>query len=114
MEYFELQPLRIPSGWMVQYNNFSEYDLEKHGEKYRFELVEDLLQLKNHNLLIDLGWYPSMDSAGEYVLYLVDTKKERPFECPIEEFRSRKKAKIIAKLEYWMNGGHCQELLHYT
>lgn len=35
------------------------------------------------------GWYPSMDSAGEYVLYLVDTKKERPFERPIEEFRSR-------------------------
>ena len=56
MEYFELQPLRIPSGWTVQYNNFSEYDLEKDGEKYRFELVEDLLQLKNHNLLIDLGY----------------------------------------------------------
>lgn len=114
MEYFELQPLRIPSGWTVQYNNFSEYDLEQHGEKYRFELVEDLLQLKNHNLLVDLGWYPSMDSAGEYILYLVDTKKDRPFEPPIEEFHSRAKAEIIAKLEYWLNAGHCQDLLRYT
>ena len=25
MRYFELQPLRIPSGWTVKYNNFSEY-----------------------------------------------------------------------------------------
>lgn len=113
MEYFELQPLRIPFGWTVQYNNFSEYDLEKDGEKYRFELVEDLLQLKNHNLLIDLGWYPSMDVTGEYVLYLVDTKKDRPFECPIEVFHTRVKAEIIAKLEYWINSGHYQKLLRY-
>lgn len=113
MEYFELQPLRIPSGWTIQYNNFSEYDLEKDGEKYRFELVEDLLQLKNHNLLIDLGWYPSMDVTGEYVLYLVDITKDKPFEYPIEVFHTRAKAEIIAKLEYWTNSGHYQKLLHY-
>lgn len=54
-----------------------------------------------------------MDVTGEYVLYLVDTKKDRPFECPIEVFHTRVKAEIIAKLEYWINSGHYQKLLRY-
>ena len=37
MRYFELQPLRIPSGWTVKYNNFSEYDLQTHGAEYAYE-----------------------------------------------------------------------------
>ena len=36
-----------------------------------------------------------MDVTGEYVLYLVDTKKDRPFECPIEVFHTRVKTDII-------------------
>lgn len=30
--YYELQPLRIQAGWKVEYNNFSEYDIDEHGE----------------------------------------------------------------------------------
>ncbi len=54
--YYELQPLRLQAGWKIEINNFSEYDLDIHGEQDCFELNEDLLQLQNEktNLLIDL------------------------------------------------------------
>ena len=45
--YYELQPLRIQAGWRVEYNNFSEYDLDTHGEEDAYELNEDLLLLYN-------------------------------------------------------------------
>ena len=52
IKHFELQPLRIPAGWFVCYNMFSEYDPDTDSEEYCFELCEDMLQLKNRNLLI--------------------------------------------------------------
>ena len=36
--YYELQPLRIQAGWKIQYNSFTEYDIEIHG-------LNDLLEL---------------------------------------------------------------------
>ena len=78
MKSFGLQPLRIPAGWFISYNMFSEYDPDTDGEEYCFELCEDLLQLKNKNLLIDLGWYPEGDINGNYKLYLVDITNELP------------------------------------
>ncbi len=30
--YYELQPLRIQAGWKIEYNNFTEYDIDMHGE----------------------------------------------------------------------------------
>ena len=55
--YYELQPLRIQAGWKIQYNSFTEYDIEIHGLNDLLELNEDLLQLYNEkaNLIIDLG-----------------------------------------------------------
>lgn len=100
---FELQPLRIPAGWKITYNMFSEYDPEKDSSEYSYELCEDLLQLENQNLLIDLGWYPEGDIEGSYKLYLVDTTKDYPFNSPLELFKSKSKQEIIDRLEYWTN-----------
>ncbi|MBQ9519817.1 MAG: hypothetical protein IJR59_07985 [Firmicutes bacterium] len=99
---YKLQPLRISAGWTVKYNNFTEYDpaSDKDGLNSS-ELCEDLLQLKNGNILIDLGWYPEFDINGSYALYLVDSTKEYPFDCPLEEFKSKSKSSIINKIEYW-------------
>ena len=103
---FKLQPLRIPAGWTVKYNNFSEYDPQKDGAEYVFELVEDLLQLEHENLLIDLGWYPDMDINGKYQLCLVDMTEERPFDTPLDIFESNSKQLILEKLEYWTSARH--------
>lgn len=101
MKRFELQPLRLSSGWTVTYNNFSEYDFQKDGQEYLHELTEDMLQLENRDLLIDLSWRPEMNIEGRYVLYLLDKKAERPFDTPIDVFESRIKQEIISKLEFW-------------
>lgn len=101
MKTFELQPLRIPAGWFVSYNTFSEYDPGTDSEEYCFELCEDMMQLKNKNLLIDLGWYPEGDIKGNYKLSLVDAAKELPFETPLQVFSSGSKKEIIQMLENW-------------
>ena len=109
---FELQPLRISTGWKVAYNMFSEYDPDTDGSEYAYELCEDLLQLSNNNLLLDLGWYPQGDITGSYKLYLVDKTKESPFESPLEVFVSKSKQEVIKRIEYWTNYGFFSKYLH--
>lgn len=111
MNYFNLQPLRIPGGWTVKQNQFSEYDPHRDGWEACHELVEDLLQLENRHLLIDLGWYPAMNPSGTYILYLVDQRNTNPFIQPLEYFESISKQNILSKLEYWMDVGHYQQYL---
>ena len=102
--YYELQPLRIQAGWRVEYNNFSEYDLDTHGEEDAYELNEDLLLLYNEkaNLAIDLGWYPAHDIDGEYLLILA---KDFKWDCPLEKFSSKSKKEIIDHIEKWVCRG---------
>lgn len=111
MKQFELQPLRLSSGWTVKYNDFSEYDFNEDGQEYLYELKEDLLQLENQNLIIDLGWYPSMDITGRYILYLIDKNADKPFDDPIDVIESRSKQDILSKLEYWTNYGFYQKYI---
>lgn len=99
--YYELQPLRIQAGWKIEYNNFTEYDVNIHGLNDLFELHEDLLQLHNEkvNLIIDLGWYPSYDINGKYLLLLV---KDYKWDCPLEQVASKSKKEIIDCIEKWV------------
>lgn len=72
-----LQPLRIPAGWAVEYNN-GLYELdpcpEHVPEQDRWWLFkQDMLQLRHErrDRLLDLGWYPEGDLAqGHYGLVL--------------------------------------------
>lgn len=41
--FYELQPLRLQTGWKIEFNNFTEYDIDLHGESDLYELSEDLL-----------------------------------------------------------------------
>lgn len=98
---FELQPLRIQAGWKVEYNNFTEYDKNVHGEKYCFELNEDLLRLSNDSadLVIDLGWYPVFDINGNYTLILL---KNNDWDNPLEKLITQSKNEVIACIEKWV------------
>ena len=103
-KFYELQPLRLQAGWKIEYNNFSEYDMEIHGESNSFELNEDLLQLchEKRGLVIDLGWYPAHDPNGNYILMLV---KDYKWDCPLEYVSSKSKAEIVACIEKWVCDG---------
>ena len=59
-----LQPLRIPAGWHVGYNDFREVDATP--EAIQADLLrEDLLQLvlDTPKRVVDLGWYGGADGA---------------------------------------------------
>lgn len=98
---YELQPLRLQGGWKIEFNNFTEYDVRIHGEMDSIELSEDLLRLSNDeaNMIIDLGWYPSFDTEGQYILELV---KNYNWDQPLEKICTQSKSDIISTIEKWV------------
>lgn len=108
--YYELQPLRIQAGWRIEYNNFTEYDMDIHGVDDLFELHEDLLRLRhiNRKLIIDLGWYPSYEIDGSYLLMFV---KNFDWDNPLEQISTRSKKEIIACIEKWVCRGFFEKYL---
>lgn len=107
---YELQPLRLQGGWKIEFNDFTEYDMSIHGEADTFELREDLLQLLNEkaNMIIDLGWYPSSDPEGKYILALV---KNYNWEQPLEIICTRSKSEVISNIEKWVCHGFYSKYL---
>src|SRR5947209_4319067 len=91
-----LQPLRIPAGWVVEYNDFREADPSAHSIE-TFLLCEDLLQLRHPKagLLVDVGWYGNAES-GEFAVFVQagDFQGDR-----LHEFRSRDRLVIVVEVE---------------
>ena len=96
MELPALQPLRIPAGWVVQYNDFREADPSPQSIDADL-LREDLLQLKHPGtgILVDVGWYGDADS-GEFAIYIQkgDFRGKR-----LHEFRSRDRLLVVTEVE---------------
>lgn len=87
-----LQPLRIPAGWTVEYNDFTSSDESN-------DLKEDLLQLYHarENRLIDLGWYRGDgEEKGAYLILVFEGDFEG--KC-LAEFKSEDRDEIVAELE---------------
>jgi len=94
-----LQPLRIPTGWKVNWNMFDETDPNDFIEEdtiLRWNFTEDLLQLQRDNNTVDLGWYPEGKIDGNYLLVLI---KEDNWAKPLFSFESKDKAAIIQEIE---------------
>ena len=79
LSYMRLQPLHIPSGWLVAYNN-GLYEIDPdpavvHEADRWWLFKQDMLQMWHEatNRLLDLGWYPEGDLAdGGYGLVVYD------------------------------------------
>ena len=113
--YQNLQPLRIPSGWTVVFNNFEDIDPEavsrSDEDTWLFTFNEDILyirseasqkqnkQLEQQTLGIDLGWYPDGDPDGSVTLYAI---LNNDWVNPLLEFSSRSKDDIVHTLEKWL------------
>jgi len=91
-----LQPLRIPIGWSVDYNDFHEIDQDDPEAWHWWK--ENLLQLSHarRDRMIDLGWYPPDDAGGRYVLVFHATDHTGP---ELERFESRDRAAVVAEIE---------------
>lgn len=76
MEEIELQPLRITSGWEVEWNQFYEVDPSK--ETMHYLDSSSLLHLNNEHArrAINLEWRPENDVNGHFILCVINLIKE--------------------------------------
>jgi len=101
-----LVPLRIPAGWLISFNQFTQASPHlfiDEDYKYKWEFNEDIFQFENayRKRLLDLSWRPEFDPNGEYILVLLDVDYLY-WNQPLCEFRSRDINKIIEKTENWL------------
>ncbi|MCY9517914.1 hypothetical protein [Paenibacillus apiarius] len=99
----QLQPLRIPSTWLVTYNGFLEIDPKEVSpeDDTWLSFTQDLLQLQHnrYDIIVDLGWYPEAEPEGEYGLKLI---KEKDWERPIGSLNTKNKDEVVHTIEMWL------------
>ncbi len=105
VDELKLVPLRIPNGWKVVWNIFTEVNPNEfinNDYDYKWEFNEDILYMVYGDELygLDLGWYPGFNSDGEYCLRVI---KDNDWEQTIDEFRSRNINEIKDKIESFLD-----------
>jgi hypothetical protein len=98
-----LQPLRIPTGWTVVFND-GLYEIDPVPEaipedEHLCFFKEDMLLMlhADQKLHLDVGWFPSGDLVrGEYCLVLAESDS---YDQPVREFRTRDRSTLIAEIE---------------
>ena len=116
----KLMPLRIPTQWAVTYNHFydvvpiKDEKVENGWYQNSSYFTEDLLQIiktkhqdghpafAKQQLLIDLGYYPEGCVDGKYVLQLVKPAGGEMDWENAEQFKSKDRFEIQAKIEQWL------------
>jgi len=108
----QLVPLRVPSGWMIDYNAFLDLDPNEFIDneyEFRWEYSEDILQFSNkiRSRVLDLGWYPDHNPDGMFNIKLVELVEDNESQSdkwfqPIFILRTRNRNEIIEKLEWIM------------
>lgn len=79
----------------VIYNEF-KIDFNKKYSEQEDCLLEDLLQVTyDQGYLLDVGWYPELESEGEFVVQIV---KEKKWEEPIYKSNSKNKEDLVQDL----------------
>lgn len=96
----DLQPLRIPSPWIVTYNGFIGIDPQRlfEDDQKWLSFTSELLHLTHHHtgLILDMGWSPEADPNGCYELSII---KDKDWLNPIEIYFTKSKEKIVNKIE---------------
>jgi hypothetical protein len=107
-----LQPLRIPTGWTVKFNDLRHLEPTTRSpsdvnvwEHYK----EDLLQLVHyqHQVLVDLGWYPDAQPAGVFRAMVIHHSTNpaqmiESWQTPIISVESRSQAEVVGIIEGWL------------
>jgi hypothetical protein len=105
-----LQPLRIPTGWKVEWNTFLDVEPTfESGDHESMGFSEDLLQLSNKwsSVLLDLGWYPDCDPHGAFRLLAIriypnDEEIRDSWDKPLRVLTSRSKTEVVQAIEDWL------------
>ncbi len=113
------QPLRIPSGWTIEWNTFMEVD--PHPDDMTNFSGSSLLHAYNRHYLraLNLEWAPEEDFEGEFYLRVINlvevfNPKTKEFDLvgdwqdPHYEFGTRERLEIVSEIERLM-----QQLTYY-
>lgn len=112
--YIWLQPLRIPQGWEVRYNQF--YEIDPGPEHMHYFDSPTLLTLHHSsaNLLLDMSWRPEHDPQGQFQLraypciQVVDSHTkiagtETFWDETLLEFFTKDRKVLVEKVEWYLN-----------
>ena len=105
---YNLQAIRVPSGWTITINNLFEVELtdSTSGWYSSSVLIGGVRQSTGH--CFDARLEPEGDPSGEFVVdfltinYDKNGKPIKRSEVYIGEFRTKNKAELIAKIESYM------------
>lgn len=108
-----LQPLRIPEGWEVRYNQFYEIDPTEHTMNYFDSPTLLSLGHPGANLHLDMSWKPEYDPNGQFELYaypmieVFDEVTKRPhsetqWDQPLLEFYTKERKTLVQKIERYL------------
>lgn len=109
MSEIELQPLRITSGWLIEWNLF--YEVDPSDETMQYLDANSLLHIENHQLMraINLDFKPENDANGFFylrVLNLIKTTNKKgninykgDWEEPYFELKTKNRLEIVKKIE---------------
>lgn len=89
--------------WRVTYDNFSWLLEDNNFQENKDFLGEDILQIEHlHKFcIIDIGWYPSFDTSGEFKILLI---KNKNWHSPLLEYSTTDLGEIIKKIYELTNG----------
>jgi len=109
MSEIELQPLRITSGWLIEWNLF--YEVDPSDETMQYLDASSLLHIENHQLMrvINLDFKPENDANVFFnlrVLNLIKTTNKKGYinyegdwEEPYFELKTKNRLEIVKKIE---------------
>jgi hypothetical protein len=97
------QPLRIPGGWNVDFNELMQLDPSQMGaeEPLWYFLSEDLLQLRERRrgFLLDVGWYPGGTPDGLFRAVLL---RNQDWDHPLRSYDTRALPELVQQIEEWL------------
>lgn len=91
----KLNPIRIPAGWIVQWNIW--YDDDHNSQDLLWLNQIDVNSYKTSGIFIDVGWY-----QDTYKAVLADNWDDEPF----TEIISADASEVIEAIEEWMLNYH--------
>jgi hypothetical protein len=107
-----LQPLRIPTGWIVEWNSF--FDVEPRftsWDRTSMHFNTDMLLLSNEHrgVYISLDWFLPHRSSGAFYLRAVRQIQHPEYgRCgdwsrPLRRAKTRSKRKAVETIEAWLD-----------
>lgn len=102
---YEKVKFNLPAQWKLNYNKLLKADpdaISSKDDEIWYEFSEDIVNMVNseHNILLDVGWYPEFSSNGHYGLVVIENNE---WHRPLETFVTRSIEELTEKIMLFVN-----------